>query len=559
MSIKQEYKMLDEILKQVLKPDDLIKKYNHVSTERTTWQSKWQAINDQVFPNSGDFCGADKYQPQTDKIRNHSGIISGEINRIVSTLVAQTADPSIKWLNLTFPSKQLNDLKITRDWLHECCEILYHTFANPSSSFYPSTYSFIFDWFTLGTACREIVLRENGDIRFNCVPMQDIFVDISGYGDIRNIYRKFNLTSKQAFDLWGERLCPQMLNTLAQEINENSTRKYQFFEVVMPNPLKKEMPFFDYLSCVVDISNKYIVTYNTHAYSPYVLSRFFVTPGETYGRSNVWNVMPNMILINKLVKIMIHAMEFLVFPPMLVKDLQSLPRYPMTPGSFWQGIDSSGRATFQPLTMVGNISMLSEFLQQQINAFKNGLVIESTILPVGGSPITATETRARTMQFSNAVRPLIVMLESEDLNYTIKRTLKLLEQSDQLPPFPYNELQIPKKDLPDPIKELNITFSGQMAVMQKMQDIQNQEEFVQKIIQMAQISPDVMDVVNLDQVALEEAKTYNLSPKITNSEEIIQKIREERAKAQQKQQEEQQKLMNMEMGMRMAQTLGGKM
>lgn len=559
--MKKEDKLIGDILNQLLNPDDLIKKYDYVKTKRTTWDSKWQEIQDQVFPNYRDFCGVEsRYQPQTNKIRNHSAAVSGEIGAIVSSIVAQTADPSIKWLNLKFLNKQLNDLKPTRDWLHECCNVLYSIYADPDSFFYPSTYSFINDWFTLGTSCREIVLREDtGKIRFNCISMQYIYIDISGYGDIQNVYRRFSLTARQALDLWGNRLHPQMLEAAARETKQTNSRRYEFFEVIMPNPLKQKMPSLDYLSCVVDKANKYIVTYNFHAYNPYVISRFFVTPGEIYGRSNVWNVMPNIVIVNKVTKMITHGVDFSIFPILLTTDMGSFPKYPMTPGVTIQGLDSMGRPKFQTLPMVGNIAVALEFMKQQMDIIRKGLVVSSTILPPDQVIGTATESEIRTKQYSNAVRPLIVMLESEDLNLTIKRTLKLLEQTGQLPPFPYDALQISPEDLPDPIRNLNVTFSGPMATLQKMQDIRNQDEFLQKVMQIAQINPEVMDAVNMDQIVMEEAKAYNLNPGVINSDEVIQQVREERAKQAQQQQEKQEEMMNAEMGMRMAQTLGGKM
>lgn len=527
-------------LQQYLDPEKLIKQYNAVKTARTSWDAKWQLIQDQVFPNYRDYTNAYKTTaPSTEKIGNACAAVAGKINKIVSYLSSQISDPAVEWLHLNFADKSLNEMYPTRAWLYYCSEALYQLFADPESQFYPSTFSFHFDWFTIGSACREIALRkDNGRIKFSTISMQDIFIETSGYNDISTVFRRLQLTAKQAFSVWGEALHQNIVREALQNEAPNDRRKHEFFEVVMPNPMKHQfVPSLDFVSCVIDLQNKQIVDIGVHANNPYVVSRFFISPGETYGRSYVWNAMPVIIALNRLAKRELQLADFATLPITLMKDITSISTRQIVPGAFVQGLDANGRPMIQQMQFGGNVSFAIELFNAKLAELDEALVIKDIIFPLENSNATATEVKVREIQAQNTIRPLLVRLEHEDLNKTVLRTLNLLEQTGRLPQFPYNELGISPEQLPDPIQMLRVSFSGQLAKMQKLQDILNNDLLIEKTLQIGQLYPPVFDRVNLDQLIAQDAMIYGVSPAVINSDEVVQQIREARAQQQQAQQQ----------------------
>ena len=531
--------ILPLLLRPYINVDKLCKKYNNVKTNRSAWDSKWQMIQDQVFPDYRDYMNntVSSMSPKTSKIKNHSSVISGKINKIVSILNAQMCDPSVKWLDLKFGDEQLNHYYPVAAWLWECTEILYRLFADPETEFYTSTFSFHFDWFSIGSACREVSLRkDNGKIKFSTVSMQDIYIETSGYGDIDTIYRKLNLTAQQAISLWGGNVHPSIIENAQKEDETPTKQKHEFFEVVMPNPIRDKIPSLAWLSCVIDKTNKHICDMGLHAVPPYVVSRFFVAPGETYGRSYVWTSMPDIIALNQLSKRILQGVDFATMPIVLVQDATALPQQQITPGAFIQGLDQQGRPQFQQMQFGGNTPLAIEFYQAKLQDLEDALVARD-IFGAENANMTATEVNERKIQASNRLRPLLVRLETEDLNRTVLRTLKLLEQLGQLPLFPYEEMGIDPIEMPDPIMALRVTFSGQMAKMQKMQDVVNSDLIFNKAVQAAQVDPSVLDRVNLDQLIVHDAEIFGVPKNVMNSDEVVQKIREEREKQRMRQQQ----------------------
>ncbi len=530
---QQQQSIIDMLLGSVLKPETIINNFNGVKTSRSSWSSKWNTIQTHVFPNYRDYADSPRIgaNPNTNQIKNHTSSVSGKINKIVSCLSSQITDPSVKWLDLKFRVGLLENNEAVKAWLEHCKEKLYSLFSDPESNFYPSTFSFHLDWFTIGTSCREIIIRKDtGKIRFNTISMQDIYIELNGYGDIGNIYRSLNVTAKQAVDLWGDRVHRSQLEEAKKltSANGSESKKYEYVEIVMPNPLKELIPVSGYVSCVVDTTNRNVVDIGMHKFPTYVVSRFLVAPNEVYGKSYVWNAMPDIIAINKVSKRILQCIDYTTLPLYLVQDASSVKPEQMHPGAFFQGLDNNGRATVQPMSFGGNPEAAMRYYDLKLRDLEESLVAID-IFAAENPNMTATEVNERKIQANNRLRPILVRLEKEDLNHVVKKSLDLLMSLNQIMPFPYEEAGVPPEMLPMPIEQLDVSFSGQMSRMQRLQEVQDNEMLLQKTIQAAQVDRSVLDRINLDAVISQDAEIFGVSQKIINSDDVVTQIRKQRA------------------------------
>jgi hypothetical protein len=531
------------LILQQINPTDIIKRYDKARSERMPWDMKWQMIQDQVFPDYRSYANKSQVQSQaqTAKIRNHSGLISGKINKIVSLISSQLTDPSVKWMDLKIPSKAYADNNEVNRWLYFCKEELYDLFADPESNFYSSTFELHLDWFTLGTACREIIIRKDtGSIQYSTISMQNICAEQSGYGDFSTIFRLFKVTAKQAYELWGDKIHPTQLRLVQSGKSEaGNTRKFDYIEVSMANPIYGgDILALEYVTLVIDKINKNVVDVEMHHQPPYVISRFLVAPGEIYGRSYVWNAMPDILSINRISKRVLQGIDFAIFPVNLVKDETSITQFQITPGAFIPGLDHNGNAFLKQLPPLANPQVGIDYYNLKAAELDDELVARD-IFPSESPNMTATEVNERKIQANNRIRPVLIRLEHEDLNKTIRRSLTLLDQMGRLPEFPYDELGISPEELPNPLKTLRVNFSGQMARMQKLQEIMNNDMIFQKLMQAGQVDPTVFDTFKADELIKEDAKIYGIAPSIMRSDEEVAQIREQRAQAEAQQQKAQ--------------------
>jgi hypothetical protein len=537
---------------------ELSKNWERVKRERSAWESKWNEVQDFVFPNHENYAkrptidnsSSSVTTSESPLIQNYTAAVVGKVNLVVSWITGLLADPSTDWFQLRFKGMlrlangmrlSIGENEIIQRYCTSCKLILYDLFSDPASNFYPSTHALYFDWYTLGNGCRAIILRaDNSQILFNTVPMADVFIETGGYGDIKNIYRRYNLSPRQAYDIWGENLHSadlQLINGHA----DNRTKEY--VEVCMPNPFLGEIgQTLPFLTVAFDVQNKHLLSYGYHARSPYVISRFAVKSGESYGHTVLWDAIPDIKTINKLSKIILVGAAFNAHPVYLVRDATSLMASHIKPGAILQGLTRDGRPEIQTLGNGTNQPFELQYYQFQLNNLDEVLLARDMILP--DTPgMTATEVNERRIQVANRIRPMMVRLEKEDLNNTVLRTLSLMSFLGRLPPFPYAELADDLSEklevdwldantlaalMPDPIDQIDVSFSGQMNHMQRLNEVRNNSIFLQEVRAVAEIqsfnSPIVDRSISLDEFLKNSAEVYDIRPSVAKSSKESAKV-----------------------------------
>lgn len=537
--------MLNELYSNI-NIDAILKRYEKAKTDQQPWLSKWQIINDMINPHLQNFrkttpgmsTGFDGGKAN----RNYSSAVGALVNNVVSVIFSYLTSPSVKWFDVGF--LPFNGLKINSSnlapayiWLMQLKQAAYDLYADPSSNFYPSTFMVESDWYTLGTACRSILIRKDTNkIYFDCISMSDVFIEPSGYGDVKVVFRRLNLTPRQAFDLFKDNLHPNELKKMENASSASQTHEY--IEAVLPNDNAQYAFDPKFIAYTIDKMNKKIVNIDFYKNNPYIISMFTRAPNEIYGRSVVWTAMPEVFNINHFSERTMQSVDMAVFPTLLVRDLTSVTQSQIGPFCIAQGLDASGRPTIQPLQTGVNLPFSIEYQQQKLRDLRETLIAVDPIAPTDRT-MTATEVNERKIQASNRLIPMITRFEHEDLNRMTMRVFSLLLDTGIAPPFPYDALGMPPEALPDPLVMLKAHYTGPMARMQKLQDIQNSDQLFQKIIMTAQVDQSIFDRFNVDRLIMKDAEIYGVDPDIMNSDEVVQQIREQRAQQEQEQREQQ--------------------
>jgi len=343
--------------------------------------------------------------------------------------------------------------------------------------------------------------------------MQEIFAETGPYGDINVIYRLLKKTPIQAVALWGDKVSPKVMSSLHKGGANDTFNTDEYLEVTQANPLYGAVPVMlpELITYVVDLATNRIIDLDMHNYSPYIISRFDISPNEVYGRSYVWQAMPEVRLINKLNYLAVKSAAFAVEPVILGQDIGTLNYSQYVPGGIMQGLDVHGNATVKPMFTTQNFPSLMDFIKYKVGEMDESLVSRD-MFPAENTNMTATEANIRKLQAMNKLRPMLVRFEREDLSRTVTRSLSLLMESSRVDPFPYGEVEefmrqtwgmdVPEgflmQQLPYPLKQIDIKFSGVMARMQRMQDLQNMDMWLQRAGQLAQVSPEALDWIDCD-------------------------------------------------------------
>lgn len=130
---------------------------------RRPWLNQWREIMsyinpldenaDPTFPYTGDVAMSRSQQVRSQKYKSTLGSL---VRNSATILNNQLLDPSVKWFALEINKstlKEINEHHAVKEWRRDLEDYIYWLCGNTKSNFYTSSQAFIWDWFTLGTAC----------------------------------------------------------------------------------------------------------------------------------------------------------------------------------------------------------------------------------------------------------------------------------------------------------------------------------------------------------------------------------------------------------------------
>ncbi len=462
------------------------------------------------------------------------------VDNLCATLYYLLIDPKSEYIDLGFQenvvltigdkeNKQAIHLTIPKfealqNWLMNCKKILLELLGDPTSNFHSSGQEVIRNLVICGCACHESMLTLDGDIKCNSISMSDICFGVSGYGEINRVFRLLHKTKREAIDLWGQAVFTDNFDLQNMESFQKTNTKEDYLEYTAGTPAElRQQGFAPYMSIVIRVGDKRIISYSLHNSFPYVTPRYQVEDGDIYGSSPVQRASSDIYLMNDLAKMIVKNGRWVNEPPILYQNNSSLAFKTLAPGAFVQGLDANLRPQYTVMQgMGGNITVQFQYYQLVEQSLARQLAIGQP-LTVTKDRMTDDEVNARIQQSNIQSYPVISRLESEWLNPLTKRLFRLYSDQGRFPPFPYQQLsdimnqmygdsiipavglkevnaQIMQMIIPDPISLFRIHFSGNAARMQKMNEIQIKLQIFQLAMQAAQIDQSVL--YRLDPVGL---------------------------------------------------------
>ena len=146
------------------------------------------------------------------------------------------------------------------------------------------------------------------------------------------------------------------------------------------------------------------------------------------------------------------------------------------------------------------------------------------------SNMTATEVAERHEEKLMMLGPVLSRLNNEVLKCLIERTFSILSRANALPP--------PPEDLRG--SELTVEYTSMLARSQRAIRANSMDQFLQRVMQIAQVKPEVVAKVDPFTVIDEYADYFSVAPSIiVPTEQAQAQIAEQQQAAQAAQQQEQ--------------------
>ena len=508
--------------------DYIRKRLDKLEADRGTWESHWQEILDYVMPRKAEITFLrSRGEKRTEVLFDSTAITAN--NLLAASLQGTLTSPSLPWFSLKLRDDDANKIRDVQIWLEDTARRMYAVFNE--SNFNTEVHEMYLDLCSVGTSA--IFVEEanegflQGGLHFNTLHIAEYFIQENSTGRVDTLYRKYKMTARQAVQEFGE---DNVGTKIKEAVKAKPDTQFNFIHAVEPTPdyersvgmkSKTKLPFH---SCHVCFEDKMVVRVGGYNEFPYLVPRWSKATGEIFGRSPSYNALPDIKTLNKAVEIGLKAWAKAIDPPLLVTDDGVIGRVRMTPG----GITVVRSDTAIKPLQIGSNWQITDLKENQLRTAIRQAYYSDQLQLQEGPQMTATEVQVRYELMQRLLGPTLGRFQTEFLNPLIERVFGIMLRSDALTPRP-SEMEGMSMD---------IEYVGPLARSQRMEEAIAVERLYQLAMQVVQVDPTVMDVIDHEQAIRMRATLLGVPKTVLRGEDEVAEIREQRAAAQQQAQEQ---------------------
>ena len=507
--------------------DYIRKRLDKLEADRGTWESHWQEILDYVMPRKAEITFLrSRGEKRTEVLFDSTAITAN--NLLAASLQGTLTSPSLPWFSLKLRDDDANKIRDIQIWLEDTARRMYAVFNE--SNFNTEVHEMYLDLCSVGTSA--IFVEEanegflQGGLHFNTLHISEYFIQENVKGTVDTLYRKYKMTARQAVQEFGEK---NLGTKIKEALKAKPDTQFNFIHAVEPTEdyeraigkVKTKLPFH---SCHVCFEDKMVVRTGGYNEFPYLVPRWSKATGEIFGRSPSYNALPDIKTLNKAVEIGLKAWAKAIDPPLLVTDDGVIGRVRMTPA----GITVVRSDTAIKPLQIGSNWQITDLKENQLRTAIRQAYYSDQLQLQEGPQMTATEVQVRYELMQRLLGPTLGRFQTEFLNPLIERVFGIMMRADALMPRPEAMGGL----------NMDIEYVGPLARSQRMEEAIAVERLYQLAMQVVQVDPTVMDVINHEQAIRMRATLLGVPKTVLRGEDEVAEIREQRAAAQQQAQEQ---------------------
>jgi len=507
----------------------LIAQADQLKQERTPWENHWQELARYILPRRADFLQNQQAGgKRTEDIFESTAPWACE--QLAAALHGLLTSPATPWFTLKVsgsgqrgafekaffdPSNSVDEE--AKHWLDHVGEAMLALLNDPETNFQAQLHELYLDIACFGTGVLYVA-HENDKWLFATRHLSEICVSESLNGQIDTVFRRFSMTARQAFQMWGPEAGEKVRAALEQGRAEES---FDFLHAVFPRQERQEgrreashMPF---ASVYIDLSDQRLIAEGGYEDCPYIVARWTKLVGERYGRSPAMTALPDVKMVNQMAKTVLTAAHMAVDPPLQLPDDGYLKSVAIRPGArFYR----KGSERIEPILTGARadigLDMMNQIREQIMRAF----YVEWFQLQQGPQ-MTATEVLARQQERMRLMGPMVGRLQSELLGPLIHRVFGLMSRLGLLPP--------PPESLCD--RAYQVAYVSPVAKAMRANEAQTIQGLLGSVGPMTQMAPAVSDNINFDATLRHLADVAGVPNSILHDEKTVTERRQERRQA----------------------------
>lgn len=519
----------------------IIYQQGNLRSLRSNYEHMWYEVAREMLPNQNIFFGNNisKDTRMYNRIYDSTGIIA--LSRASSAFDSLNTPKGQYWHDLSINNKNIEDNVVVKRWLEEIRDILFRYRYSDISNFGSAAYEKYQSLLAFGTAVfYEEYDPENNSIIYDHIHLSEMFLSENAKGVIDSVYRKFQLTARQAQEMEennGWILPVGIKNALERE----PERKFEFIHHVSPNTLrkkvKKDSMNMKYKSYYVSIEGNMVVSESGYNTFPYQCTRIMPSPNQIYGDSPGMQVIGDVKYLQESDKVALEYAQRNASPTYLSTSQFQVRRAQLIPNNIVPGgLDyTQGGRQIEPL-LPGNDPRQNELnIQRKKDNINDAFMISLFQLLANNTSNTATEVLQKAQEQGLFLGSMASRLQSEWFSPMISREIDLLSSNGLLPPMPDELIENSENGIDI---ELDIDFTSPMSKILDATKAMGTMRTLEAIGQISALYPDIINSINSDEIVEVLANANGMPAKLLRTKDEIEELN-----AQMQQQQQQQELL----------------
>ncbi len=503
-------------------------RWRHFKTNKNHWLSHWEDLARLMLPRRmGFITQMTEGERRTEEIYDATAMRSA---RGLSNAMGQLLRPEgEKWIFMSAEDDKLNQLDEVQDWLKRTEDRLINAIYNPKARFRQSVGEADMDLVVFGTAVNFVGLsRKAQRLKFLTIDLKDVDIALDEEGNPDTVFQNRKFTLRQAEQRFTkDKLSEDLRRRLENKSDTNLDTKYDFLRIVEPRSngrvdavLAKNMPF---TNDWIEVDSAHEVSEGGFREFPFVIPRWDTASGEVYGRSPGMIALPDSETVNAMSETILVAGQKAADPPLFAPNDSSFDAINSFSGGIsYYDVDTAVQLRGNPFFSMKNdynlpITRDMQFdTRQQVEAafFKNVFN-----LPVRGPEMTATEVITRKEEFIREMGAVFGRLESDYLAPQVEIAFSLLLRIGEFNPIPEVLLE----------QDVRFEYTSPIKRIREQAEAAATRLWIQELMELQPIKPEVMDLANLDEVGRHAARALDLPLGVVASKDDVETIRTQRA------------------------------
>jgi len=448
--------------------------------ERKQFEDHAQQIAELVMPRKDAFYNENTPgEKKMQRVYDPTGIHSNEM--LAAGLHGMATNPATRWFGIRLLDEELMERDDVKEWLSSIERIMFREMHAPGPKLTTHLHELYLDLGAFGTGVMFIGKSANDQLLFQTRHLGECFIDENAEGRVDTVYRCFEMNVRQLWQMSEDKDWSLSSKTAKMAEKQEWNQKVKVIHAVYPRAEREKgketadnMP---YASIYLEEAEQHILLESGFEEFPYAVPRWYKQAGERYGRSPGMTALPDVKMLQEMMKTTLKAAQKIVDPPLQVPDDGVVGPVRTIPG----GLNFLRPGSeIRPLITGGQIGLSEEMMEQVRNRIRTTFFVDIVQVAPPDVNITATEFMQRTQDRMRLLGPIIGRMEAELLGPMINRNFGVLSRIEGKLP-----------EAPDGVEdqEFTVEYVSPIASAQRAAEVDGFMQYMQEMALIAQANP----------------------------------------------------------------------